>query len=175
MEKFLSTVVIVGFILASTSAFAGDLDLPLGPYGLLGFGRSPVTDPYGIKTSYMGIAFGVGYKFNPYIGVEGAINSLGEPSTEAMSISLVAVGHIPLTKGYAIYLKSGEGYNIMTVAGINAGGAETLTGLGLVSGAGIEITANQTIYRFGIDHYDLTAGGFPMSANFFNFTMVVAE
>ncbi len=175
MNKFISTVVIVGSILASTSAFAGDQDIPLGTYGLLGFGRSPLIDAYGTKTSYLGIAFGAGYNFNPYIGVEGSINSLGEPSTEAMSLSLVAVGHIPLIKGYGIYLKSGEGYNIVTIPGINAGSAGTLTGLGLVSGAGIEITSHTEIYRFGIDHYDLAAGGFPMSTNFLNFTMVVAE
>ena len=175
MNRFLSTVIIAGFIFASTSAFAGDLDIPLGRYGLLGFGRSPLIDQYGKKTGYLGIAVGGGYNFNPYLGVEGSINSLAEPAYEAMSLSLVAIGHIPLIKGYGIYLKSGEGYNIVTIPGFNAGAAATLTGLGLVTGAGIELTVNKEIYRFGIDHYDLTAGGVPMSTNFLNFTMVVAE
>jgi hypothetical protein len=85
-------------------------------------------------------------------------------------LSLNAVGHIPLHNGVGLYVKAGEGENLVTEGSTNGGTSQNLSGSGGIYGAGLEFSVDKQSVRFGYDHYDLTAGGVSLSTNYLNVT-----
>ena len=161
-------------MVATASVFADTFDIPQGLYGEFGFGSSPITDQSGTSSGW-GANFGLGYNFNRYIGAETDMNVLGAFSgaaETATTFSIIAVGHIPVYRGLNIYLKGGESYNYVSYASTYSNSGTTLSGSGLETGAGFEFTLNDSSMRVGVDHFDLTAGGLPVSTNYLNLSFV---
>ena len=146
-----------------------------GGYVLLSIGSSPVTDSAG-TSSGLGIEGGLGYNVSRYLGVEAVAGGFGVSALaryNIVSLSISAVGHIPIHNGLGIYVKAGEGESFLTVSGTGGGRSQEYSGSGGLYGAGIEFTADKQSFRIGLDHYDLSAGGISLSTNYVNLTGTV--
>lgn len=157
------------FVIFTSNAMAAEQP---GMYGLLGVGSSPLAYPGGLQSGY-GVSVGAGYNINQYYGIEGVAAGLGISSASEYtftSFSATVVGHIPVYEGIGLYVKAGDGYTLATFspAGGGQGSSTPISGSGAVYGAGFEFSYEGSSYRLGLDHYDLTASGVPLSTNYIN-------
>ncbi len=170
MKKIISLVFLLCVLPAASSMAA---EQP-GFYGLLGVGSSPLAYPGGSLSGY-GASIGGGYNINQYYGIEGVLAGLGISSASEYtftSFSASVVGHIPVYDDIGLYAKVGDGYTLATFspAGGGQGSSTPISGSGAVYGAGFEFSYDGSNYRLGLDHYDLTASGVPLSTNYINVT-----
>jgi OOP family OmpA-OmpF porin len=110
-NKVLSATLLA--VLASTSAFAASAADDSGFYAGAGVGQSFV-DERGYDDEDTAFSVFGGYQFNRYFALEGAYTDFGkiEPEAagselEADTVSLTAVGTVPITDKFSAYAKAG--------------------------------------------------------------------
>lgn len=153
LGALLSTAVI------SSSAFAEDT----GIYGglNLGIGRPDINTPNGQDKESSAVAgILLGYKFNPYLAVEGQYTGIGKVtdnvsgSAKADAASLAVLGILPLNQNLNLYGKLGVAATKTTVSS-SLSPMSDATHTGLTYGLGAEYNMNQKVgFRLGWDHYN---------------------
>jgi len=157
----LGTLVAVAGI--SSAAFAEDT----GAYaGLnLGIGKPDINTPHGEDKQSSAVGgIVLGYKFNPYLAVEGQYTGIGKVtdnisgSAKGDAASLAVLGILPLNENFNVYGKLGVAATKTTVSSsLNPMNDATRTGV--TYGLGAEYNVNRTIgLRLGWDHYNAAIG-----------------
>lgn len=143
----------------SSVAFADDT----GAYaGLnLGIGKPNINTPNGEdkKSSAVG-GIVLGYKFNPYLAVEGQYTGVGKVtdnvsgSAKVDAASLAVLGILPLNENFNVYGKLGVAATKTTVSS-SLSPMNDATHTGLTYGLGGEYNINHNVgVRLGWDHYN---------------------
>jgi len=142
----------------SSAAFAEDT----GAYaGLnLGIGKPNINMPNGEDKQSSAVAGVVlGYKFNPYLAVEGQYTGIGKVtdnvsgSAKGDAASLAVLGILPLNDSFNVYGKLGVAVTKTTVSS-NLSPMNDATHTGVTYGLGGEYNVNHNVgVRMGWDHY----------------------
>lgn len=131
----------------------------------LGVGRPDINMPNG-EDKQSSVVGGVvlGYKFTPYVAVEGQYTGAGKVtdnvrgSAKVDAASLAVVGFLPLNNEFNLYGKLGVAATKTTVSS-NLSPMNDATHTGLTYGLGGEYNLNRNIgLRLGWDHYNAAVG-----------------
>ncbi len=143
----------------SSTAFAEDA----GAYaGLnLGIGKPDINTPNGEDQQSSAVGgIVLGYKFNPYLAVEGQYTGIGKVtdnvsgSAKGDAASLAVLGILPLNESFNLYGKLGVAATKTTVSS-SLSPMSDATRTGLTYGLGAEYNVNHNVgVRLGWDHYN---------------------
>ncbi len=147
------------FAAVSSVAFAEDA----GIYGglNLGIGKPDINMPNGRDKESSGVAgIVLGYKFNPYLAVEGQYTGIGKVtdnvsgSAKADAASLSVLGILPLNQNINLYGKLGVAATKTTVSS-SLSPMNDATRTGVTYGLGAEYNVNRNVgLRLGWDHFN---------------------
>ncbi len=155
--------VLLGTLLAaatiSNMAFAGDTGAYVGLN--LGIGKPDINMPNGRDKQSSAVAGVVlGYKFNPYVAVEGQYTGIGKVtdnvsgSAKGDAASLAVLGILPLNENFNLYGKLGVAATKTTVSS-SLSPMNDATRTSVTYGLGAEYNVNKDIgMRLGWDHYN---------------------
>ena len=134
-----------------------------GWYAGLDLGRSRLSDVNigdSLKRDDTALGFDLGYRVNRNFALEGAYTDLGQfhyssdsfdGDYRAKSVSLAALGILPLQSSWSLYGKAGIA---RTEAKVGAPAETSDSGNGLLAGAGVLYDVNRNVYaKAGWDHY----------------------
>lgn len=143
----------------SGTAFAEDT----GAYaGLnLGIGKPDINTPNGEDKQSSAVGgIVLGYKFNPYLAVEGQYTGIGKVtdnvsgSAKGDAASLAVLGILPLNENFSLYGKLGVAATKTTVSS-SLSPMNDATRTGVTYGLGAKYNLNKSIgLRVGWDHYN---------------------
>lgn len=149
----------------SGTAFAEDA----GIYGglNLGVGKPDINMPNGRDKESSAVAgIVLGYKFNPYLAVEGQYTGIGKVtdnvsgSAKGDAASLAVLGILPLNQNFSLYGKIGVAATKTTVSS-SLSPMNDATRTGVTYGLGAEYNVNQKVgVRLGWDHYNAAIDDF---------------
>lgn len=153
---FLGTIIATMAI--SSAAFAEGSDVYVG--GNIGVGSPNINMPNGEdkKSSAVGGVV-LGYKFNPYVAIEGQYTGAGKVtdktngSAKVDAASLTMLGILPLNDQFNLYGKLGIATTKTTVSSLKS--LNDATRVGVTYGLGAEYELNHSLgMRLGWDHYN---------------------
>lgn len=160
-EILFGTLVAVATV--SSAAFAEDT----GAYaGLnLGIGKPNINTPNGEDKQSSAVGgIVLGYKFNPYLAVEGQYTGIGKVtdnvsgSAKGDAASLAVLGILPVNENFNLYGKLGAAVTKTTVSS-SLSPMNDATRTGITYGLGAEYNVNHNIgMRLGWDHYNAAIG-----------------
>lgn len=147
----------------SSAVFAEDT----GAYaGLnLGIGKPNINTPNGEDKQSSAVGgIVLGYKFNPYLAVEGQYTGIGKVtdnvsgSAKGDAASLAVLGILPINENFNLYGKLGAAVTKTTVSS-SLSPMNDATRTGVTYGLGAEYNFNHNIgMRLGWDHYNAAVG-----------------
>jgi OmpA-OmpF porin, OOP family len=157
-----AAILFSSFVLAiatSTTTFAADQGFYTGVN--LGIGKPNINTPNGTDKSSSAVAgIILGYKFNPYLGIEGQYTGIGKVtdnvkgSAKGDAASLSAIGFYPITEDFNVYGKLGVAHTKTTVSS-NLAPMNDATRTSVTYGIGGEYNFNKNVgMRMGWDHYN---------------------
>jgi len=127
----------------------------------LGVGKPNINTPNGEDKQSSAVGgIVLGYKFNPYLAVEGQYSGIGKVtdnvsgSAKGDAASLAVLGILPLNENFSLYGKLGVAATKTTVSS-SLSPMSDATRTGVTYGLGAEYNLNQNVgLRVGWDHYN---------------------
>lgn len=160
--KVIKGIVLVTLVAAasiSSAAFAEDTGVYAGLN--LGVGKLNINTPNGEDKQSSAVGgIVLGYKFNPYLAVEGQYTGIGKVtdkvsgSAKGDAASLAVLGILPLNENFNLYGKLGVAATKTTVSS-SLSPMNDATRTGVTYGLGAEYNVNHNLgVRLGWDHYN---------------------